>query len=182
MYRIVNISATFQTKSPLDLSYLKSVVQEAKYNPKVFSGFIKRFLDDKFTATMFQNGNVVLTGTTSLLRTNIAARKVKNFLNMFNIDVEIHELKIQNMVGSGNIGRAINLENLYSAMRRDIFGLNTLPSLEPELFPGLICRFKEKRWSTTIFRSGKYIITGCKEENDILFVENCIRDYIVAIK
>ena len=64
------------------------------------------------------------------------------------------EIKIQNIVATTNLEKAIPLVKLAE----------TLPNTEynPEQFPGLVMRIKEPKTSALIFSSGRIVCTGAK--------------------
>ncbi|NJE47887.1 TATA-box-binding protein, partial [Thermococcus sp. GR7] len=45
----------------------------------------------------------------------------------------------------------------------------TLPNVEyePEIFPGVVYRVRNSRMTVLIFNSGKVVVSGAKDENDI---------------
>ena len=69
----------------------------------------------------------------------------------------MQDFKIQNIVGSTDVGFPISLENLSST--HDKFS-----TYEPELFPGLIYRMKDPKIVLLIFASGKIVLTGAKNK------------------
>ena len=68
--------------------------------------------------------------------------------------------KIQNIVGTADVGFPIRLEGL-------VYAHSAFASYEPELFPGLIYRLAEPKVVCLIFVSGKIVITGAKTEKAI---------------
>jgi len=63
-------------------------------------------------------------------------------------------VEIVNVVGSGAIGEEVNLEALASDVEKSIV------RYDPGKYPGLYLRFDEGGPLTTLYRTGKYIITG----------------------
>lgn len=70
------------------------------------------------------------------------------------------DFKVQNIVGTADVGFPIRLEGL-------VYAHSTFASYEPELFPGLIYRLVNPRVVFLIFVSGKIVITGAKTEADL---------------
>lgn len=179
---IVNISANFKLNVKINLKKLKEQDQNAKFDRKLFSGLILRFEEEKFTSTIFNSGAVIITGTKSEHETREAAYILCRRLQSYGYkDAVVKDLKIQNIVCAGKCGDDVNLEKYYEYLQK----LNQLliPSLEPELFPGLILRTKYGKESVTYFRSGKYFITGCKsfieikkfEQNFLLYTNTFLK-------
>jgi transcription initiation factor TFIID TATA-box-binding protein len=73
---------------------------------------------------------------------------------------ELVDFKVQNIVGTADVGFPIRLEGL-------VFAHSAFASYEPELFPGLIYRLVSPRVVFLIFVSGKVVITGAKKEIDL---------------
>jgi len=70
------------------------------------------------------------------------------------------DFKVQNIVGTADVGFPIRLEGL-------VYAHSTFASYEPELFPGLIYRLVQPRVVILIFVSGKVVLTGAKTEKDM---------------
>ena len=65
------------------------------------------------------------------------------------------DFKIQNIVGSIDVGFCLRLECFHTCHSQ-------FCSYEPELFPGLIYRLHEPKVVLLIFVSGKVVITGMR--------------------
>lgn len=63
------------------------------------------------------------------------------------------DFKIQNIVGSIDVGFCLRLECFHTCH-------TNFSSYEPELFPGLIYRLHDPKVVLLIFVSGKVVITG----------------------
>ena len=70
------------------------------------------------------------------------------------------DFKIQNIVGSIDVGFCLRLECFHTCHSQ-------FCSYEPELFPGLIYRLHEPKVVLLIFVSGKVVITGAKLRTEI---------------
>ena len=66
------------------------------------------------------------------------------------------EFKIQNIVGSHDVGFPIKLEDLRMSAPQHC-------QYDPEMFPGLIFRMVVPKVVLLIFNSGKIVLTGAKE-------------------
>jgi len=66
------------------------------------------------------------------------------------------KITIQNVVATGSLNHAINLDAIVKAF----------PKVEwrPQVFPGLVFRLKRPKTATLIFNSGKMVCTGAKSE------------------
>ena len=72
----------------------------------------------------------------------------------------MQDFKVQNIVGSCDVGFPISLESLSSTHE-------SFSTYEPELFPGLIYRMQIPKIVLLIFASGKIVLTGAKNKQDI---------------
>jgi len=92
--------------------------------------------------------------------TKESIKKIIKSLEKIGIKVTIKpEIKIQNIVASGNIGKDLNLNIL--AMK--------LPNTEyePEQFPGLVYKLAEAKATFLLFSNGKIVCTGTKSEKEV---------------
>ena len=62
--------------------------------------------------------------------------------------------KIVNIVASGQFSRPLNIEKLYHSLdvKEKVY--------EPEVYPALLIKIGEDKYHVTLYRNGKYIITG----------------------
>ena len=67
--------------------------------------------------------------------------------------------KIENIVATVNLGVELDLEQLAEKL--------PVAEYNPDQFPGLILRLTKPRISALIFRTGKMVCTGAKNENDL---------------
>lgn len=62
--------------------------------------------------------------------------------------------KIVNIVASGQFPQSLDIEKLYHSLdvEEKVY--------EPEVYPALLIKIGENRYHVTLYRNGKYIITG----------------------
>ena len=70
-------------------------------------------------------------------------------------------IKIVNVVGSGNLDVEIDLERLSGDINESI------ASYDPDKYPAMYVRFTEDAPLITVYRTGKYIITGGDSEEEL---------------
>ena len=161
-----NIVATVNLGvSNLDLKTIALHARNAEYNPQKFAAVIMRIREPKTTALIFQSGKMVITGARSPGLSRIAARKYTRLINKLGFHVYLREFKIQNVVGSCDVGFPIRLEGLA-------YSHGKFSSYEPELFPGLVYRMVSPKIVILIFVSGKVVLTGGKDKDSILLAFN----------
>jgi transcription initiation factor TFIID TATA-box-binding protein len=145
-----------------DLASIATSVRNAEYNPKRFRAVILRLRNPKSSALVFASGKIVVTGARSEDDARTAARKVAKIIRKVQgPEVTFAEFKVQNIVGSGDIGFPIRLEAVGLEGARN-------SSYEPELFPGLVYRLGTPLCVVIMFVSGRFVITGAKLRSDII--------------
>jgi transcription initiation factor TFIID TATA-box-binding protein len=69
--------------------------------------------------------------------------------------------KIENIVASANLGVELDLYTIAKNIRNIEY--------EPEQFPGAILKMKDPKASLLLFKNGKVICTGCKNEREVKY-------------
>lgn len=119
-----------------------------------------RLREPRSTALIFASGKMCVTGTKSTHNAALAAQRFAYIVEKVGFKPALIDFKVQNIVGTIDVGFPIRLEGL-------VFAHSTFASYEPELFPGLIYRLVSPRVVFLIFVSGKVVITGAKTEKDL---------------
>jgi transcription initiation factor TFIID TATA-box-binding protein len=145
----------------LDLKQIALKCRNTEFNPRRFGAVIMRLREPKATALIFSSGKMCVTGLKSIHNANLAAKRFAYIIDRIGFKCQqAIDFKVQNMVGTADVGFPIRLEGL-------VFAHSTFASYEPELFPGLIYRLVSPRVVFLIFVSGKIVITGAKTETDL---------------
>jgi len=155
-----NIVSTVNLGTKLDLKTIALQARNAEYNPKRFAAVIMRIRDPKTTALIFGSGKMVCTGAKSEEDSKLAARKYARIIQKLGFPARFTEFKVQNIVGSCDVKFPIRLEGLA-------YSHHHYASYEPELFPGLVYRMVQPKVVLLIFVSGKVVLTGAKDRDDI---------------
>jgi len=159
--KLQNIVSTVNLKCKLDLRDIALKTRNAEYNPKRFAAVIMRIREPKTTALIFASGKMVCTGARSEEDSKKAARRYAKIIANLGNDVRFTEFTIQNIVGSCDVKFPIRLEGLAASDN------SKFCSYEPEMFPGLIYRMHSPKIVLLIFVSGKIVLTGAKNREDI---------------
>jgi transcription initiation factor TFIID TATA-box-binding protein len=123
---------------------------------------VLRLRSPRCTALVYTNGKVMVTGSRSEEDARKASKKVARIVSKCNHPaVKFSDFKIENIVASTDIRYPVRLEGLAYEHRVSC-------SYEPELFPGLVYRLLDPKISLLIFVSGKVVITGGKNREDII--------------
>lgn len=161
LIRIQNMSSTANLGVALDLKQIALKCRNTEYNPRRFAAVIMRLRDPRATALLFASGKMCVTGVKSTHNARLAVQKFAVVVGKlgFTTQKEV-DFKVQNIVGTSDLGFPIRLEGL-------VYAHSNFASYEPELFPGLIYRFLNPKVVFLIFVSGKIVITGAKKETDL---------------
>jgi len=162
-YKVTNIVASANLGLELDLFTLATEIPEIEYEPEQFPGAILKFDDPKATLLLFKNGKVVCVGC----KTKIAIeRTLTKTLKMLRPrakkilkSMKKPKFEITNIVASANLGIGLDLYNIAYKIE-DV-------EYEPEQFPGAILKFKEPKASLLLFKNGKVICAGARDEKSI---------------
>jgi transcription initiation factor TFIID TATA-box-binding protein len=145
----------------LDLRKIALRCRNTEFNPRRFAAVIMRLREPRATALIFASGKMCVTGTKSSHNASLASKKFAIIIEKVGFKTQpMIDFKVQNIVGTTDVGFPIRLEGL-------VYAHSTFASYEPELFPGLIYRLVSPRVVFLIFVSGKVVITGAKTEKDM---------------
>ena len=157
---IVNIVVSSSLGHDIPLEKMAATLSNTEYNPEQFPGLVIRIKNPKTSALIFSSGKVVCTGARTLEKVEESIKKIIKSLEKIGIIITIKpEIKIQNIVASGDIGMDLNLNTL--AMKLE----NT--EYEPEQFPGLVYKLHAAKATFLLFSNGKIVCTGTKSEDAV---------------
>jgi len=161
LIRIQNISSTADLGVRLDLKQIALRCRNTEFNPRRFAAVVMRLREPRATALIFASGKMCVTGTKSTHNSSLAAMRFAYIIGRVGFKCQqFLAFKVQNVVGTADVGFPIRLEGL-------VYAHSMFASYEPELFPGLIYRLVDPRVVFLIFVSGKVVITGAKTEADL---------------
>jgi len=158
---IQNCVATFSLGvKNINLKALALRLMYCDYNPQRFAAMTMRLKSPKTTALAFGSGNMVCTGSKNIAECLLACRKYTRILQNAGVKVCFHKFKVQDIVASVSVNFPLKLYEMSKE-----HGANV--SYEPELFPGLVLRITKPKVVFLLFRSGKIVITGAKNMQEI---------------
>ena len=170
--KIQNIVATTSLGKEIPLTKLAKTIITTTYNPETFPGLILRVKKPKSAVLVFASGNLVCTGTKSILQVKQVIEQVIKTLRKINIKVTGKpKITVQNIVASGSINMSLNLN--YLALELE----NT--EYEPEQFPGLVYKLIEPNATFLLFSNGKLVCTGTKNNQQL---EDSMKQLIKTLK
>ena len=162
-FRIHNVVATATFNGKFDLDAIARAFPEAEYRPGVFAGLPFKLKKPKTCTLIFKSGKMVCTGAKSERQVREAILKVARELRSAGMVVPGKpEIKVQNLVASGTLGQAVDIEELCEGAPIDV---NLM--YEPEQFPAAIYRMEEPKVVFLIFSSGRFVCVGAKKEEEI---------------
>jgi len=159
--KVVNLVVTTDLKHKLQLEKIAATLPNVEYNPEQFPGLVLRIKEPKTVALLFSSGKVVCTGAKDMEGVKKAIQGLIGYLKKVDIDIKVEPiLKIQNLVGSGELGFDLNL-NVIAMKLHNV-------EYEPEQFPGLVYKIKNPfHASFLLFSNGKIVCTGTKNEDEM---------------
>ena len=158
--KIQNIVATASLGKDVPLTKLAKTIPNTEYNPEQFPGLVLRVKQPKSAVLVFSSGNLVCTGTKSIAQVKLVIEQVIKTLKKINIKItEKPKITVQNIVASGNINIALNLNFLALELENTEY--------EPEQFPGLVYKLEEPNATFLLFSNGKLVCTGTKNNQQL---------------
>ena len=160
--KIENIVASGVIAESIDLVEFSSKVKGCELNKKRFPGAVYRIQDPKIACLIFSSGKIVMTGIRNdkALADGLAII-IKSLKKAGIKPLKEPKVAVTNMVCSYNLGTRINLNKIVLTLNVENI------EYEPEQFPGLVYRIKDPKIVTLLFSSGKIILTGGKNLEDV---------------
>jgi len=160
--KIENIVASGVIAESVDLVRFSENVKNCELNKKRFPGAVYRIANPKIACLIFSSGKIVLTG----IRNNKAladglAIVIESLKKAGMEPLKEPKVTITNMVCSYDLGKYININKLTVTLNLENI------EYEPEQFPGLVYRIRDPKIVVLIFSSGKLILTGGRNLEDI---------------
>jgi transcription initiation factor TFIID TATA-box-binding protein len=171
-YQIVNLIATSNIDETLSLSFLYNSIKGCEYDPEQYHALILRSKKPKLTILINTSGKIIFTGAKSFKDIDTAYENFLSCLTKLGYNPKKNTIITQNIVVLCNLPKSINLENTL------LNNLDKKIQYEPESFPGLNYKHDNPKFSALIFKSGKIIITGLKNEKMIQKSLDVIKEII----
>ena len=175
---IANINTSFELNSKIDFEILKNKVSCYQVKKKFFA-MIYKIASPKATLNIYESGKIVMSGLKEIEDCEIAAKKFADILSEPNKLISVCKLCITNMVYSGFFGRNVNLIDFVNEINRAYkHGGDLSASYEPELFSGVRCSKRSTKQRITIFRNGRFFITGVKNEEHAIDIFRLTKSFV----
>ena len=119
--------------------------------------------DPKAVALIFSSGRIVLTGVTRHEHIDVSLHNLLDMLKKSGITcMDTPSVSVKNIVCTYNLGNECNLVRIMAALMD-----HEWVEYEPESFPGLVCRITDPKIVFLLFSSGKTVVTGGTNMEDI---------------
>jgi len=160
--KIENIVASGAIADSIDLAEVAQKVANCELNTKRFPGAVFRIEDPKSASLIFSSGKVVLTGIRDRKSLDKSLAIIIHSLREAGVNTyDSPRVAVTNIVCSYDIGKYINLNKVVITLNLESI------EYEPEQFPGLVYRIHDPKIVALLFSSGKIILTGGKNIEDI---------------
>jgi len=160
--KIENIVASGVIADSIDLAEVSQRIPACELNTKRFPGAVYRIEKPKIASLIFSSGKVVLTGIRNREALTDGLEIIMNSLREAGVACyDEPRVAVTNIVCSYDIGKYINLNKVVITLNLENI------EYEPEQFPGLVYRIKDPKIVALLFSSGKIILTGGKNLEDI---------------
>ncbi|MBP2132249.1 transcription initiation factor TFIID TATA-box-binding protein [Methanomicrobium sp. W14] len=160
--KIENIVASGEIADSISLEEVSRQIDTCELNTKRFPGAVYRIEKPKIASLIFSSGKIVLTGIRK--KDDLKAGLDIIISSLKNVGVKTFDkpnVAITNIVCSYDIGKQVNLNRVVVTLNLENI------EYEPEQFPGLVYRIEEPKIVALIFSSGKIILTGGKNLDDV---------------
>lgn len=164
MVEVVNVVGSGFLNREFDLSNIaEDLGSVADYDPEKYPGMYIRFSDDAPLVTLYRTGKFIITGADSIDVLYDMKVDLVDLLTETGIvlEGELDWFRVQNLVCTTVLGDNLNLNALAIGL-----GLEQT-EYEPEQFPGLIYRSPDFECVVLIFSTGKAVITGCSDLEEV---------------
>jgi transcription initiation factor TFIID TATA-box-binding protein len=160
--KIENIVASGIVADSIDLVDVSSKIKNCELNTKRFPGAVFRLENPRIASLIFSSGKVVLTGIRDTKALKDGVKILVQSLREAGVNTFPQpRVAITNIVCSYDIGKYINLNKVVITLNLENI------EYEPEQFPGLVYRISDPKIVALLFSSGKIILTGGKNLEDV---------------
>jgi transcription initiation factor TFIID TATA-box-binding protein len=160
--KIENIVASGIVADSIDLVDVSSKIKNCELNTKRFPGAVFRLENPRIASLIFSSGKVVLTGIRDTKALKDGVKILVQSLQEAGVNTFPQpRVAITNIVCSYDIGKYINLNKVVITLNLENI------EYEPEQFPGLVYRISDPKIVALLFSSGKIILTGGKNLEDV---------------
>ena len=179
IHNLVGTSRIHSALECLDLTIICQMLPNSYFEKQKFAAITIRQAQPFCTVLLFTSGKMVLTGCKSYMDRLLAALTIKIKLQsiFLGLDFTLDRISIQNIVGNASLNlqkeQTLNLSKFYQDH-------NILCTYQPNMFPGLIYRPSHVNIVLLLFYSGKIVITGAKNMQDVYIGWKQLHEIVVT--
>lgn len=179
MLDVVNVVGSGCLVQELDLSAAADDLGTiAEFDPEKYPGMYVRLSDEAPLVTVYRTGKFIVSGAESEKELNSTKDRFIHLLSEKDI-INKHGLdwfNTQNLVCTTELSKEFDL----NALAIELGFENT--EYEPEQFPGLVYRYPDLDCVILIFSTGKAVITGSSDYNEVETAHSYIKDKLSNIQ
>lgn len=159
LFNVANVKVSIKINAlPLDI--VCKILKEKNIASKIHNNFV--VIKAKYTFTLFKTKNLIeshinITKIPNLNFINLAIEEIEELLNC-----KHYNLCIDNIIASTNLNKHLNLVDIVQNKLFEKIKYNN------QKFPGLFVKFK--KGTAIIFHSGKVVIVGCQNKEEIKWI------------
>ena len=170
---INNIIISANLGNNLYLNNIALKLKNVDYNLNKSSNLTLKAKNCKIIATIFSNGKMICSGAKNEKESKASCVKYAKIIKKIENNVDLKDLKIQNMVATFDVRFKINLDKLFKEINTLInnskkFGNNyNYCKYNKNEYPGLVFYMNDSKINFVVYETGKVVLSGAKSRNEI---------------
>ena len=170
---INNIIISANLGNNLFLNNIALKLKNVDYNLNKSSNLTLKAKNCKIIATIFSNGKMICSGAKNEKESKASCIKYAKIIKKIENNVDLKDLKIQNMVATFDVRFKINLDKLFKEINTLInnskkFGNNyNFCKYNKNEYPGLVFYMNDSKINFVVYETGKVVLSGAKSRNEI---------------
>ena len=170
---INNIIISANLGNNLFLNNIALKLKNVDYNLNKSSNLTLKAKNCKIIATIFSNGKMICSGAKNEKESKASCIKYAKIIKKIENNVDLKDLKIQNMVATFDVRFKINLDKLFKEINTLInnskkFGNNyNYCKYNKNEYPGLVFYMNDSKINFVVYETGKVVLSGAKSRNEI---------------
>ena len=168
-YKIVNIIANTDIHEKLDLNKIACSMEDTEYEPEIYRAAIYRLKKPKCSLLLNSSGKIVFSGASSIKDIEDARNILFKKLCYLGYSPIEDVILFQNMVVLAKIPNEIIFNRIFDNSLK----LNLDSKYDKTR---IVIKNKKPKFTAIIFRTGKCLIVGLKDESEVKIVLKILND------
>jgi transcription initiation factor TFIID TATA-box-binding protein len=164
-YKIVNIIASTNIGEILDLNKISRSLQNIEYEPEIYFALIFRINKPKLSILVNKSGIIIFAGAKSFEDINAAKKIFFNELHSIGYHPTDNKIIIQNLVILSRVRHRLDFHNVISLKK-------TSGLINNHNNQKIVIKNFEPKFTAMVFKSGKILIVGLKDET---MIDHCLQ-------